>query len=234
MLVKTLKLLYGNAAGRCAFPGCNTRVTLSEDVPAPQNIGEMAHICGEKPTASRYDPKQTNKERNGYENLILLCPTHHTLIDKPENESLYTVAALKKFKNDHEQYILSSAGGANFRNRSELANFIAGKLNENHTAFSTYGPASGRARKNPQSDSHKLWFSERLATIIPNNRAILEGLRRNSQLFSPGEQAIVTVFRLHVESYEKWVKDEIEYEAVLSFPKEFLTFIEDIANDSTQ
>jgi len=51
----------------------------------------MAHICGDKPGANRHDAGQTDAERDDYQNLILLCPTHHTLIDRKENESVYTV-----------------------------------------------------------------------------------------------------------------------------------------------
>ena len=48
----------------------------------------------------RYNSKQTNIERNSYENLILLCGRHHTIIDgDPET---YTVEKLLKFKEDHQ------------------------------------------------------------------------------------------------------------------------------------
>ncbi|HAY96656.1 HNH endonuclease, partial [Shewanella sp.] len=54
----------------------------------------MAHIKGNKLGSNRYDPEQTDVERDSYENLILLCPTHHTLIDKAENESEFSVELL--------------------------------------------------------------------------------------------------------------------------------------------
>src|SRR3954454_12821398 len=92
---KTIKLLWANAAGRCAFPDCGALLCTPESgSAAPYTIGEMAHIRGEKPGASRHDAGQTAKERNSYANLILLCPTHHTLIDKPENETSYSVNLL--------------------------------------------------------------------------------------------------------------------------------------------
>lgn len=66
----------------------------------------MAHIEGENPGAARYNANMTDEERNNYQNLILLCPTHHTIIDKDESE--YTVGKLKQIKKDHEKWIQDS------------------------------------------------------------------------------------------------------------------------------
>ena len=62
------------------------------DDPVP--IGEIAHIEGLNPDSPRYNPNMTNKERNSYVNLIILCPTCHTKIDKDPN--YYTVEKLKQ------------------------------------------------------------------------------------------------------------------------------------------
>ena len=83
---KSIKLLWSNAAGICSFSGCSEKLTVGEaaDV-APYTLGEMAHIKGNKAGSNRYDEAQPAIERDSYENLILLCPTHHTIIDKVEN-----------------------------------------------------------------------------------------------------------------------------------------------------
>ena len=83
---KTIKLLWGNAAGRCSFPGCGRLLSLPESGEiAPHTIGEMAHIRGDKVGSARHDAAQTDAQRNDYANLILLCPTDHEVIDKQEN-----------------------------------------------------------------------------------------------------------------------------------------------------
>lgn len=48
----------------------------------------------------RYDNTQTDQERNGFDNLILLCPNHHSVIDN--DEKAYTADRLLKMKLDHE------------------------------------------------------------------------------------------------------------------------------------
>lgn len=47
----------------------------------------------------------TNEYVNSYENLILLCPTCHSIIDNKQNEKFYTVDYLKQMKKIHEQQV---------------------------------------------------------------------------------------------------------------------------------
>ena len=82
---KTSKILWSSAAGHCSFPQCKEKL-YEPDAGQGYTTGEMAHINGEKPGSNRYDCNQAAGERDGYSNLILLCPMHHTAIDKPENE----------------------------------------------------------------------------------------------------------------------------------------------------
>ena len=90
---KSIKILWTASGGRCAFPDCWERLCYHEaEEAAPHTLGEMAHIRGEKPGANRHDPDQTALQRNDYQNLILLCPTHHTRIDRKENEAIFPVS----------------------------------------------------------------------------------------------------------------------------------------------
>lgn len=63
-------------------------------------MAEVCHIKGEQPSSARFDPSQDADERRSFENLILMCPTHHTKIDK--NPSRYTVDWLLAQKSTHE------------------------------------------------------------------------------------------------------------------------------------
>jgi len=222
---KTIKLLFANTAGRCSFTDCNLRLTHERaGKAAPYTLGEMAHIKGEKPGSNRYDEIQTSEERNGYENLILLCPNHHRLIDKPENNDVYSAFILLEMKNRHEKKILNLLEES--VNLDQLKNQIAICLSENKQAWQQYGPESDLARKNPHSQElSAVWFSERLSTIVPNNRKIAMLLESNRKLFGIEEQIIISKFLDHVKSYEKWVNDEILYQAVTRFPKDFENLI---------
>lgn len=229
--LKSVKILWSSAAGICSFPKCGQRLTFPEaEGFAPYTLGEMAHICGDKPGSNRHDPEQSAQERDDYQNLILLCPTHHGLIDRPENEARFPVVWLHQIKAEHETSVQDRLGPAP-ADRIQAATEIIPLLGENHLAWSNYGPGSKIARENPHSDSaYATWTSERLTTIVPNNRRISAILQVNAAAFTPEEQHTIAKFQLHVRTYERWVEDEISYEGVTRFPIEFGDLIRGIAD----
>ena len=90
--LSTIKRLFSAAGRRCAFPGCTTKIVGERGA----IIGEICHIKARNERGQRYDPSQSEAERQGYDNLLLLCPTHHRTIDaQPE---AFTVELLKKMK----------------------------------------------------------------------------------------------------------------------------------------
>jgi hypothetical protein len=91
----TTKRLFARSGNRCAFPKCTVEIVHGNTL-----VGEICHIKAARPGGPRYDPRQTGAERHGYDNLILLCGTHHTVID--DDEEAYTVERLIKMKTDHE------------------------------------------------------------------------------------------------------------------------------------
>ncbi len=104
---KDIKLLWGRAANRCAI----CRSELSQDktsATASFTLGEQAHIVGEKEDAARGKSLLTEEERNSYHNLILLCPNHHTEIDK--NEGGWPIEKLHLIKSAHELWVRETLG----------------------------------------------------------------------------------------------------------------------------
>lgn len=101
---RDIKILWGRAASRCAFPNCRCQLTQdSEAASSSITIGEQAHIVAKERDAPRGDSLLTSKERDSYANLILLCPTHHTIIDK--NPEDFLVEKLHALKTDHEIWV---------------------------------------------------------------------------------------------------------------------------------
>ncbi|WP_433692419.1 HNH endonuclease signature motif containing protein [Herbaspirillum seropedicae] len=219
---KSIKLLWANAAGRCSFPDCGIRLTGQGSEGGNYTNGEMAHIKGDKKGSNRHDENQSEKDRDDYENLILLCPTHHDLIDKPENEKKYSVEWLLDQKRKFEIGIIGSLTSGEIHSLERLKAVVAPLLAENRQAWSQYGPLSDLARKNPNSDKLAgFWKSARLTTIVPNNRAIAEILKKHRLLFDISAQDTISRFLAHAKSYELWVQDDIPYEAVERFPVDF-------------
>ena len=103
------RLLWGIAAGRCEFEGCNRVLYRHEVTGNSDNYAEKAHIYAVNPGGARYCPD--NEEfKNNVENLMLACPQCHVTIDR--NEQKYTPEILYEMKRKHEQRIfkLTSIG----------------------------------------------------------------------------------------------------------------------------
>jgi len=133
-------------------------------------------------------------------------------------------------KSEHEQFIGERLQPQEFTDKRQLAERILPLLKENHDVFLAYGPHSEIARRNPESDAHGIWLSERLSTIIPNNRIMAKLVSANSGLFTPDEQVILKKFELHARSYERWVNEETTYESVVRFPTDFDKLISEVAH----
>jgi hypothetical protein len=93
----TIKQLFALSGNRCAFPNCQNRLV---DPSSGTLIGDVCHICADSAGGKRYDPQQTEEERQGFSNLILMCKNHHAVVD--DDDATYTVAALRAMKEQHE------------------------------------------------------------------------------------------------------------------------------------
>jgi hypothetical protein len=99
-----VKRLYALSGNRCAFPGCETRLT-DQVAPGgpPTNLGKIAHIVGLGRQGPRADVAIPVADLNRIENLILLCGVHHDLVDA--NPRIYSVEVLAAYKANHEARI---------------------------------------------------------------------------------------------------------------------------------
>lgn len=94
----TKKQLFAASGNECAFPDCDEEVV---DIEEETVIGVIAHIRARNPDGPRYDPDMPEEERDEFSNLMVLCPTHHTRIDK--NPEKYPPEKLEEWKEQHEQ-----------------------------------------------------------------------------------------------------------------------------------
>ena len=100
----TLRILCGKAAGMCQFDGCDKRlfydaVTLSQFYTA-----YVAHIVASSPKGVRGDPVRSHQLSDKLENLMLMCDTHHKLIDDSKTGArAYPEAKLLEMKKQHEE-----------------------------------------------------------------------------------------------------------------------------------
>ncbi|EHK6028809.1 HNH endonuclease [Vibrio vulnificus] len=101
-----LKTLLTASGGRCCFRHkddvCNQLLTFNGE-----HFGEIAHIVAVSNNGPRFRPLSSN-DVNSYDNLMWMCPTHHTIIDKSTNLDIFTESYLRNMKNDHENSVANS------------------------------------------------------------------------------------------------------------------------------
>ena len=95
-----LCMLSGN---ECAMPNCQKKLIAEDGI---TKISKVCHIEAASEGGSRFNASMTDDQRRGFDNLILLCDEHHSIIDNKENEEKYPVDLLKEWKRTHESKMI--------------------------------------------------------------------------------------------------------------------------------
>ena len=101
-------MLWGKAAARCQYQGCNQKLYLDPLTKSEFNQAYIAHIVADKPDGPRGDAVLSPKLQNELSNLMLLCDRHHRLVDKVDIIG-HPSSRLQAMKKAHEDRILLAA-----------------------------------------------------------------------------------------------------------------------------
>lgn len=99
----TKLLLCANTAGRCEFEGCNKFLFKDGITMHTFNNTNVAHIIASSPNGPRGDEELSYELSDKIDNLMLLCPDHHKLIDDKPDE--FGVERLRQMKAAHEEKV---------------------------------------------------------------------------------------------------------------------------------
>jgi SMODS-associated and fused to various effectors sensor domain len=133
-------MLWGRAAGRCEFTGCNKVLSRSSVTQEQVNTAQKAHIYSFSGGGSRGNAGATEAELNDLGNLILVCHECHEKIDQLADGGRYTVSVLREMKASHERRIEIVAGIAPGR-RSHVVLYGANVGEQSMPAL--FGEAAG-------------------------------------------------------------------------------------------
>lgn len=190
--------LFAASAGYCQRPQCRRPLfvdTGSQNV----HVAEMAHIFAANDTGPRANSTLTPEQRGSFENLILLCSSCHTEIDKAPIDFPDGKVAL--WKDQHAAKLAAIFGAAEYASRAEIRLAIEAPLLENRAIFEAYGP-NNDYRFNPESEIADAWKRKLLAQIFPNNRKILSILDANRRHLLQEELQTLESFRQHIDDLE--------------------------------
>lgn len=101
------------------MPKCSARLVVGDVF-----IGEIAHIKARNKKGPRYDAALSADEKDSLCNLVLLCPTCHTIVDK--NPQIYSADLLIEIKEIHKRAGDCKASEMN----SRMATAILASMND--------------------------------------------------------------------------------------------------------
>ncbi|MBT9395054.1 SAVED domain-containing protein [Hymenobacter sp. NST-14] len=92
------------AGGRCQYPGCNEPLWKDTLTMRTMNKAYLAHIVADSPDGPRGDDVLSDQLKADPDNIMLLCDTHHRLIDKVAVDE-HPAELLRQYKREHEERI---------------------------------------------------------------------------------------------------------------------------------
>ena len=93
--------LWAAAGGRCEL--CNKPLFVDDSFGVEANYGQLAHIHAVSKGGPRHKVGLSQEEKNSFDNLMLLCPEHHHMIDTMPDSFVEGYLLLKK--KQHEERI---------------------------------------------------------------------------------------------------------------------------------
>lgn len=188
--------LWSESGGHCQNPEC--RADLHGFVERT-HIGELAHIIPASTNGPRANdgPEVSSSARALPENIAVLCPTCHTIIDKDPEE--YPDTRLHEWKQRSQEARVIAHGTPIFTSRQAARNYIEELLDENNAVFERYGPL------NEVFDESRTeqWHRHAKKKIIPNNRTLLRVLQINRRLLTEEEKKVTNLFAIHAQEFEE-------------------------------
>lgn len=101
-------ILWGKAAGRCQYRGCNKSLFTDALTKGEFNQSYIAHIVADVAGGPRGDAIRSPLLSQDVTNLMLLCDTHHRKIDK-DDVAGHPEPLLLEMKKEHEDRIAIAA-----------------------------------------------------------------------------------------------------------------------------
>ena len=150
----TRLLLCVRAGGRCEFDGHNDYLFEHPITLHQGNFAEMAHIVAFKKAGSR-GMKNRPDDINNVDNLMLLCPTCHKLVDDHPLE--YPRERLEGYKREHEERIfhLTSLGSDRKTSVIIFKAPIAGQTSPCRSTTSSRRPSRVLKTRSPLTIDHR-------------------------------------------------------------------------------
>ena len=189
--------LFAESSGYCQKPECLAPL-FPPELNGIKHVAEIAHVLphGESGPRSEEIP-EGEFDPDSFENLILLCPICHTIIDK--NPEAYPRSTILAWKRDHLANLAIKLGVKTYDSRTEARIAIIRRLSENKAIWKSLAPVDGSEFEfDPESETAQLWGQRMKSIILPNNYHIQSILDANIHHMVPEEIGVFAEFKEHV------------------------------------
>lgn len=189
--------LFAEASGHCQNPDCLDAL-FPVEMGGDKHIAEMAHVIPHGDTGPRHEDRPAEDfDTDSFENLILLCPTCHTKIDKaPE---AYPRNMLLEWKHNHLTNLALKQGIRAYFDRGQVRDAIMGILAENRAIWKRYAPVDGYDFEyDPESEAAGAWDHRMRSVILPNHYRVQAIIEANLGLATDKERQTFAEYKEHV------------------------------------
>lgn len=143
------------------------------------------------PRADRAVPEE---ERSDPANIVLLCPTCHTKVDKAPDS--FPAGDLFSKKTARATAVALVGGTPVFETRSDARQAVRAVLQRNRLIFDNYGPDAGNGSF-PSTEEAQRWSRHVLEDIVPGNELVVAIVRINERLTTTEDRETAELLRLH-------------------------------------
>ena len=189
--------LFAAASGYCQKPDC-LEALFPAEMGGDKHIAEMAHVIPHGDAGPRHNDRPADDfDADTFENLILLCPTCHTKVDKdPET---YPRNALLDWKANHHARLALKQGIKAYEDRAQAREAIADIQAENRAIWEKFAPEHGSEFEyNPESGAAAAWEQRVRSVILPNHFRALAIIEANLGLATEDERRTFAEYQEHV------------------------------------
>jgi hypothetical protein len=187
--------LFAESAGTCLL--CNTRLFAAlQPGMRSMSITERAHVVAYADRGPRADVSLSAEDRNDPSNIVLLCPTCHTKVDKaPEAFPTETLLARKASRRAAVELV---GGTPTFDSRDAARRAVAKILERNRVIFNNYGPSPDDGSHASREEADR-WRRHVLEDIVPGNELVVAIVDINESLASGKDREAAELLRLHTQ-----------------------------------
>jgi hypothetical protein len=189
--------LFAAASGHCQKPECLDALFPAE-MGGDKHIAEMAHVIPHGDAGPRHEDRPADDfEVDTFENLILLCPTCHTKVDK--DSEAFPRNTLLDWKSKHFARLAHKQGIKAYDNREQARAAIEAILAENWAIWEKFAPEHGSEFEyDPESGAAAAWDQRVRSVILPNHFLALAIIDANLALATKDERRTFAQYKEHV------------------------------------